>query len=65
MPGRKIVITTLGDLIVAVTDEVAGFILDPLGVNAIVASIVSDVLPRRNTPMSKRLQRIIASAEKE
>ena len=64
MERRKIIVTTLGDFIVAVTDEVAEFIEDPLGVNLIVACILSDALPHRDTPVCKLLRQIIALAEK-
>jgi|RhiMetdeSRZDD1v2_1073273.scaffolds.fasta_scaffold2345081_2 hypothetical protein len=64
MQGRKIVRTNLGDLIVAVTDEVGRFIQDPSGVNLVVACIVSDVLPRRDVRVGKRLRQIIALAKK-
>jgi len=44
MRKRKVIRTTLGELIVAVTDEVMPFIRDPLGLNMAVACIVTDVL---------------------
>jgi hypothetical protein len=65
MRCQKVVTTNLGDLIVAVTDEVKPFIQDPLGANLVVAYIVSDVLPRRDAPVGKRLRRMIALAEEE
>ena len=44
MRKREVIRTTLGELIVAVTDEVMPFIRDPLGRNMAVACIVTDVL---------------------
>jgi hypothetical protein len=48
MPNRQVVRTTLGELIVAVTDEVMPFIRDPLGLNMAVACIVTDVLAQNH-----------------
>ena len=41
---RRVIRTTLRDLIAALTDEVMPFIRDPLGLNMAVACIVTDVL---------------------
>ena len=44
MPQRKIIRTTLGDLIVAVTDEVMPIIGDPAGAYIVVSWVVNDIL---------------------
>jgi len=48
---QKIVRTTLGDLIAAVTDEVKPFVRDPSGLYAVVSYILNDLLAsgRRRT----------------
>jgi hypothetical protein len=47
MRQRKIISTTLGELIVAVTDEVTAFIDDSSGAYIIVSYILSDLLTRQ------------------
>jgi hypothetical protein len=44
---RKIVNTTLGDLVVAVTDEVRPYIRDPSSMYSVVSHILADLLVRR------------------
>jgi hypothetical protein len=41
---RKVIRTTLGDLIAAVTDEVKPFVRDPSGLYTVVSYILNDVL---------------------
>jgi hypothetical protein len=43
---QKLIRTTLGDLIAAVTEEVKPFVRDPSGVYMVVSYIVNDVLAR-------------------
>lgn len=47
MQKRRIVKTTLGDLVVALTDEVTPIISDPAGVYIIVSSLLDEVLTRQ------------------
>ena len=44
MRQRKIIRTTLGDLVVAVTDEVMPIIRDPAGAYVVVSWVLNDVL---------------------
>jgi hypothetical protein len=44
MPQPKVIRTNLGDLIVAVTDEVMPFVHDPASLYAVVSFVLSDVL---------------------
>jgi hypothetical protein len=47
MRQRKVIKTTLGDLIAAVTDEVMPIIHDPTGAYMVVSWVVNDVLTRQ------------------
>ena len=47
MRQRKVIKTTLGDLIVAVTDEVMPTVQDPAGAYMVVSWVLSDVLTRQ------------------
>ena len=47
MRQRKVIKTTLGDLIAAVTDEVMPIIRDPAGAYRVVSWVVNDVLTRQ------------------
>jgi hypothetical protein len=51
---RKIITTTLGELIVAVTDEVKPIIRDPLDLYGVVSCILSDLLSRQRVRVPKR-----------
>jgi hypothetical protein len=51
---RKVINTTLGDLIAAVTDEVKPFARDPSGLYKTVSQIVNDLLSRRRLRANKR-----------
>jgi hypothetical protein len=51
---RKVINTTLGDLIAAVTDEVKPFARDPSGLYMTVSQIVNDLLSRRRLRANKR-----------
>jgi hypothetical protein len=44
---EKVIRTTLGDLIAAVTDEVKPFVRDPSGVPMVVSYILNDLLARQ------------------
>jgi hypothetical protein len=46
MRQQKVIRTTLGDLIAAVTDEVKPFVRDPSRLYMVVSYIVNDVLAR-------------------
>jgi hypothetical protein len=54
MGQRKIIRTTLGDLIVAVTDEVMPIIRNPSGVYKVVSFILSDLLAHHRPRVHKR-----------
>ena len=47
MRQRKVIKTTLGDLIAAVTDEVMPILRDPAGAYMVVSWVVNDVLTRQ------------------
>jgi len=47
MRQRKVIKTTLGDLIVAVTDEVMPTVQDPASAYMVVSWVLSDVLTRQ------------------
>ena len=47
MRQRKVIKTTLGDLIVAVTDEVMPTVRDSVSAYMVVSWVVSDVLTRQ------------------
>ena len=47
MRQRKVIKTTLGDLIAAVTDEVMPILRDPAGTYMVVSWVLNDVLTRQ------------------
>jgi len=55
MPQREIIRTTLGELVVAVTDEVMPIIRDPSGLYVVVSCILSDLLAHHQVRVSKKL----------
>jgi hypothetical protein len=55
MPQRKIIKTTLGELIVAVTDEVRPVIRDRSGLYRVVSYILCDLLAHHQVRVSKKL----------
>jgi hypothetical protein len=54
---RKVIRTTLGDLIAAVTDEVKPFARDRSGLYMTVSHILNDILARHRLRASKRSER--------
>ena len=54
---QKVIRTTLGDLIAAVTDEVKPFVRDPSGLYMVVSYILNDVLARHRLRAHKRSRR--------
>jgi CII-binding regulator of phage lambda lysogenization HflD len=54
---QKVITTTLGDLIAAVTDEVKPFVRDSSGLYMVVSYILNDVLARHRLRAHKRLLR--------
>ena len=56
MRQREIIRTTLGELIVAVTDEVMPIIRDPSGLYRVVSYILSDLLAHHQVRVSKKVQ---------
>jgi hypothetical protein len=57
MRQRKIIRTTLGELIVAVTDEVMPIIRDSSGLYLVVSFILSDLLTYHQVRIPKRSRR--------
>ena len=57
MRQQKIIRTTLGELIVAVTDEVMPIIRNPSGVYKVVSVILDDVLAHHQVRVHKRSRR--------
>jgi hypothetical protein len=57
MRQRKIIRTTLGELIVAVTDEVMPVIRDLSSVHRVVSFILSDLLTYHQVRIPKRSRR--------
>ena len=51
---RKVIRTTLGDLIAAVTDEVKPFARDPSGLYMMVSHILNDLLARHRLRAAHR-----------
>jgi hypothetical protein len=51
---QKVIRTTLGDLIAAVTDEVKPFVSDPSSLYMVVSYILNDVLARHRLRAHKR-----------
>lgn len=58
---QKVIRTTLGDLIAAVTDEVKRFVRNPSGQYMVVSYIVNDVLSRHRPRAHKRSLRRYSS----
>jgi hypothetical protein len=56
MRQRKVIKTTLGDLIAAVTDEVMQMVRDPAGAYGVVSWVLQDVLTRQHVRDRKRLR---------
>ena len=59
--SAKVIKTTLGDLIAAVTDEVMPILRDPAGAYMVVSWVVNDVL---NSPASARSQAVTTQIPK-
>jgi len=57
MGQRKIIRTTLGELIVAVTDEVMPIIRDRSAIYMVVSYILSDLLAHERVRVPKRSRR--------
>jgi hypothetical protein len=57
MRQRKVITTTLGDIIVAVTDEVMPIIRDRPGLYMVVSYILTDLLARQRVRVHKRSRR--------
>ena len=57
MQQRKLFKVTLGNFIVALTDEVTAIIRDPGDAYVVVSSVVNDVLTRQRVRDHKRLRR--------
>jgi len=59
MRRRKIIRTTLGDLVAAVTDEVRAFIGDSPAAYIVVSYVMSDLLTRHRARARKRSRRAV------
>jgi hypothetical protein len=59
MRQGEVIRTTLGDLVVAVTDEVMPIIRDPAGAYIVVSWVVNDVLTRQRLRDYKQSRRKI------
>ena len=59
MRQRKVIKTTLGDLIVAVADEVMPIVRDPAAY-MVVSWVLNDVLTRQRVPRSQAIASQIA-----
>ena len=57
MRERKVVRTTLGDLIAAVTDEVMPIVRDPADAYMVVSWVLNDVLTRQRVQNHKPSRR--------
>ena len=57
MRKRKVIRTTLGELIVAVTDEVMPIIRDPADAYIVVSWVLNDVLTHRRLRYHKQSRR--------
>ena len=57
MRQRKVIKTTLGDLIVAVADEVMPIIRDPAGAYMVMSWVLNDVLIRQRVQNHKPSRR--------
>jgi hypothetical protein len=57
MQQRKIIRTTLGELIVAVTDEVVPFVRNRASLYTVVSCVVSDLLGHHHPGMRERSRR--------
>ena len=56
MSQRTVIQTTLGDLIIAVTDEVMPIVRDPARAYMVVSWVLNDVLTRQRQRGQKQLQ---------
>ena len=54
MRQRKVIDTTLGDLIVTVTDEVRPYVSDPPTLYLVVSCVLTDLLARESSKRSGR-----------
>jgi hypothetical protein len=54
---RRVIRTTLGELIVAVTDEVMPFVREPSALYLVVSCILNDILARHHLGAHKRSRR--------
>ena len=54
---KRIIRTTMGDLIAAVTDEVKPLVRDPSGLSIVVSHILNDLLGRHPLRAQKRSPR--------
>jgi hypothetical protein len=58
MRQRKVIKTTLGDLIAAVTDEVRAFVHDPSDLYIATSFVLNDLLAHHGLPVPKQSRRI-------
>ena len=65
MPQRKIIRTTLGELIVAVTDEVMPIMRNPSGAYKVVSFILSDLLSQQARVPKRSRQKYLSYLAEE
>ncbi len=61
MRQQKVVRTTLGELVIAVTDEVIPLVRDPTSVYPVVSYILHDLLMRHRVPVLEQSRRTYPS----
>ncbi len=61
MRQQKVIRTTLGELVVAVADEIVPFVRDPASVYPVVSYILNDLLVRHRVPVLERSHRTYPS----
>lgn len=55
---RKVIRTTLGDLVAAVIDEVKSFVRDPSGRYLVASFVLNDVLAHHRLRVAKQARRV-------
>ena len=62
MRQRKVIKTTLGDLIAAVTDEVRRFVLDPSDLYVATSCVLNDLLAHQQVYVSQKPRRTYSNS---
>ena len=61
MRQQKVIRTTLGELVAAVTDEVMPFVRDPSALYMVVSCVLNDVVAHQQLYVPKQSRRIYSS----